>query len=115
MDRNRILFLLQLVHTLIFIAALSTLLPLGWYALTGQGERVAIYVLLVPVAIFIGLMLNQGTCILQSWAKRLTGTQTGWARDILFLPESWALRVVPVMLPVFVVVIAAAGVRWALA
>ncbi|WP_300530891.1 hypothetical protein [Maricaulis sp.] len=108
------LFWLRFVHTVILAYCIATLLPMSAYALTGQGEQIALTALLGPVLVFVGLVLNRGTCILQTWAKHLTGTTEGWARDIFFLPESWALSVVKVMLPVFVLVIGGVGVRWAI-
>lgn len=114
MSKSHILLILQIFHTIIFVVCIGALLPLGAYALTGEGMVLAIYALIPPVLVFIGLFLNGWTCILQTWAKRLTGITDGWARDVLFLPESWATRTVQVMVPVFVVVVGAAALRWAL-
>ncbi|WP_300551902.1 hypothetical protein [Maricaulis sp.] len=110
---NSALFWLRFIHTLVFAYCIATLIPMSAYALTGEGERVALIGLIGPVLVFLGLMLNRGTCILQTLAKRLTGTTDGWVRDIFFLPESWALQVVKVMLPVFVLVIGGVGLRFA--
>ena len=109
------LFLLQLVHTLVFAVCIATLGPLGWYALSGQGQTLALWALLPPIGIFVGLQLNGGRCILQTLARRWSGVAEDdprWVRDILFLPESWAVRVVRIMLPVFVITVGAAGVRF---
>lgn len=105
------LFWLRFVHTVIFAYCIATLIPMSAYALTGEGQRVALTALIGPVLVFLGILLNRGTCILQTLAKRLTGTEEGWVRDIFFLPESWALRVVKVMVPVFVLVIGGVAVR----
>ncbi|MDF1767643.1 hypothetical protein [Maricaulis sp.] len=108
------LFLLQLVHTMVFIVCIACLLPIGWYAASGDGAVWAIWALLPPVGVFLGLLLNRGRCILQTLARRMRGieeTDSRWVRDILFLPESWALRVVPVMVPVFLLVIVASASR----
>lgn len=107
------LFWLRFVHTLVFAYCVATLIPMSAYALTGEGQHVALTALIGPVLVFFGLVLNRGTCILQTLAKRLTGTQEGWVRDIFFLPESWALRVVKVLLPVFVLVIGGVALRFA--
>lgn len=108
------LFLLQLVHTVVFVVCVASLVPMGWYAASGQGAIWAAGALLPPLGVFVGLLLNRGRCILQTLARRMCGiadTDPRWVRDILILPESWALKVVPVMLPVFVLIIAAAIVR----
>lgn len=113
MSNERILLILQVFHTLVFIVCIGALLPLAGYAVTGRGLALAAWSLVPPVIVFIGLMLNGWTCILQTWAKRLTGTEDGWARDVLFLPESWATRVVRVMVPVFIIVVGAGAARFA--
>jgi len=108
------LFLLQFVHTIVFVVCLASLLPMGWYAASGQGAIWALWALLPPLGVFVGLVLNRGRCILQTLARRMRGVakiDPRWVRDILILPESWALKVVPVMLPVFVLVIVAAAIR----
>ena len=87
---------------------------MGWYAASGHGAVWAIWALLPPLGVFVGLVLNRGRCILQTLARRLRGIEESdphWVRDILFLPESWALKVVPVMVPVFVLVIVASAFR----
>ena len=38
--------------------------------------------------------LNGRECILQTWARRLRGLKTGWARDVYFVSQDWAFRVV---------------------
>ena len=109
------LFLLQLVHTIVFIVCIATLVPMGWYALSGEGLGLAFWALMPPLGVFIGLQLNGGRCILQTLAREMTGVDRDdprWVRDILFLPESWALRVVKVMVPVFVLVVGSAAVRF---
>ena len=106
------LFLLRLVHTLVFAVCVATLLPFAVYAATGEGRQLALWALTPPIGVFIGLLLNRGSCILQTLARRWTGTPDGlWARDIFCLPESWAVRVVRVMLPLFVLAIGAVGGR----
>ena len=109
------LFILKLVHTLIFIAAIGTLIPFTWYAATGRQGEFAGWAALLPIGILAGIILNRGSCILQSWAKQLEGREEGWARDVFFLPESWAVRTVPVMIPVFALAIGAALLRFLLA
>ena len=105
------LFALRLVHTLIVVVCIAMLVPLAHYALTGNGGRWAVLALLPPLGILIGILLNRGTCILQTLACRMTGRTEGWERDVFFLPESWALKVIPVMVPVFSVVVLGALAR----
>ena len=53
--------------------------------------------------------------ILQTLARRMSGVAEDdprWVRDILFLPESWAVRVVKIMVPVFVVTVSGAAIRF---
>lgn len=109
------LFLLQLVHSVVFIVCVATLVPMGWYVLSGQGQTLAFWSLLPPIGIFVGLQLNGGRCILQTLARRMSGVAEDdprWVRDILFLPERWAVRVVKIMLPVFVVIVSGAVIRF---
>ena len=40
------LFLLQLVHSVVFIVCVATLVPMGWYVLSGQGQTLAFWSLL---------------------------------------------------------------------
>jgi len=115
MKTPHLLFLLQAVHTLIVVVCVAGLAPMVFYALTGEGLVIALGALALPVIVVIGLLLNRGTCILQTLGKRMTGTTDGWARDVLFLPESWALKVVPVMVPVFVITGVGMVIRWGLA
>ncbi|XBQ16796.1 MAG: hypothetical protein ABL308_02725 [Oceanicaulis sp.] len=106
-----LLFVLQVFHTLVFIAAISCLAVLWVYALTGRLARLAPWALGFPVAIFAGVMIN-GECVLQTWAKRLSGIEEGWARDILFLPEAVALSTIPVCVPVFAVTLLVVAARF---
>ncbi|WP_203291134.1 hypothetical protein [Maricaulis parjimensis] len=106
------LFTLRLVHTLIVILCVGMLIPLYHYALTGNGGLWAALAMVAPMAVLIGILLNKGTCILQTLACRMTGRTEGWERDVFFLPESWALKVIPVTVPVFTLGVFAALARW---
>ncbi|MCW5724374.1 MAG: hypothetical protein KIS81_05400 [Maricaulaceae bacterium] len=106
------LFILRLVHTLIYAAAIAMLAGMAIYAFTGRLQGWLPLFIGFPVAIFIALVLNRGTCILQTWAKRLSGTGDGWARDIFFLPEPLALRTLPVCAPTFVIIALGVAARW---
>lgn len=103
--RSRALFLLRLVHTGVFAVCLTCIGVIAVYDVTGIGREPALWALLPPVLVFIGLQFNRGECILQTWAKRLSGQTEGWTRDVFWLPEDWALRVVPVMTPLAIVLI----------
>ena len=107
-----VLFLLRLVHTAIFVVCLTCLGLIAVYDLSGRGLVPALWALVPPALVGLGLLLNRGDCILQTWAKRLTDSGEAWASDVFFLPESWALRTVPVMLPLALVLVAAMPVRY---
>jgi hypothetical protein len=85
------LLLLQVVHTLIVAGCIACLGMITVYAVTGIGPWLALIAILPPAGVGAGLLLNRGECIMQVWARELAGIETCWARDGLFLPESWAL------------------------
>lgn len=105
------LFLLQAVHTLVTLLALSSLVPMAVYAWTGEGLNLALWALCLPLGILSGLLLNDGRCVLQDLARKWSGQHEGWARDILLLPERWALNLVPATTPFFALVIGALCMR----
>ena len=105
------LFLLQLGHTLIYLAAWGCLIGLWVYGLTGRWRRGLPIFLGLPAVISLGLLLNGGDCIFQTWARRLTGVEEGWVRDLLFIPEPLALDTVIITAPLFLGGLLAAGVR----
>ncbi|MGY6532609.1 hypothetical protein [Glycocaulis sp.] len=105
------LFILQLVHTIVWVTSVAMVIGLAAYVLTGRFERFVPWALGFPVLIFIGILIN-GECILQTWARELSGIEEGWARDILFLPEPVARATMPVCVPAFAVIGSAAGWRW---
>jgi hypothetical protein len=105
------LFLLQLGHTLIYMVAWGCLAGLWVYGLTGRGRKALPVFFGVPAVISLGLLLNNGDCIFQSWARQLTGIEDGWARDLLFIPETWALDTAVITAPLFLGGLLAAAVR----
>tara|TARA_R110000868_G_scaffold45045_3_gene149862 strand:- start:2055 stop:2459 length:405 start_codon:yes stop_codon:yes gene_type:complete len=109
------LLLLQIVHTLIVAGCIACLGMITLYAVTGIGPWLALIAILPPAGVGAGLLLNRGECIMQVWARELAEIETGWARDVLFLPESWALKVVPALLPLFLLAGGGMLVRFALA
>jgi hypothetical protein len=108
------LFWLRLIHTVIFAACLAALGVLVTFAITGHGRTAAIWSLAAPFTILAGLLINRGRCLLQTRARKLMGVSDGWARDIFFLPESWAVRVVRVFVPPFTLAVIATLIRLAL-
>lgn len=108
------LFWLRLVHTLIFAACLVALVILSVFAASGLWRSTAIWALIAPFGILAGLLLNRGQCTLQTRAQKLMGVENGWARDIFFLPESWAIRVVRVFVPPFALAVLGSLIRLAM-
>ncbi|MEE2526659.1 hypothetical protein V0U79_09790 [Hyphobacterium sp. HN65] len=109
------LFWLRLAHTVIFGACLAALACLAIFAVSGAGRTAAIWSLVAPFTILAGLLINRGRCFLQTRARRLMGMDEGWARDIFFLPESWAVRVVKVFFPPFTLAVLGTLLRLAFA
>ncbi|WP_420430269.1 hypothetical protein [Hyphobacterium sp.] len=109
------LFWLRLMHTVIFAVCMVALLVMIVFALTGGWRTAALWSLIAPVTILAGLWLNSGRCVLQTRARKLTGISEGWARDIFFLPESWATRVVRLFVLPFTLAVTGTLLRFALA
>ena len=104
--------MLQLVHTLIYGGAWACLAGLWVYALTGRLERALPVFIAAPVLIGVGLALNGGECVFQTWAKTLSGVEEGWARDILILPEALVLGTVSITAPILIFGLAGALFRF---
>lgn len=105
------LFAIQAFHTLIYLAAWGCLIGLWVYGLTGRWRRGLPLFFALPAVISLGLLLNGGDCIFQTWAKQLSGIEEGWARDLLWIPEPLALDTVVITAPLFLGGLLAAGVR----
>jgi hypothetical protein len=105
------LFLLQLGHTLIYLAAWGCLIGLWAYGLTGRWRKGLPVFFGMPAVISLGLLLNKGDCIFQTWAKQLSGVEEGWARDLLFIPEPLALDTIVITAPLFLAGLSAAAIR----
>lgn len=114
MTAGQQLYWLRLLHTVIFAACLIALVILVVFAATGFWRNAAIWSLIAPFTILAGLLINGGRCVLQTRARRLMGLETGWARDIFLLPESWATRIVRLLLPPFTLAVIGTLVRLAL-
>jgi hypothetical protein len=115
MTTDQQLFWLRLVHTAILAACLAALAVLIVFATTGHWRMAAIWALIAPFTILAGLLINRGRCVLQTRARKLTGQPDGWARDIFFLPESWAVRVVRAFILPFTLAVIGTLARLALA
>lgn len=101
------LFWLRAVHTAVFAVCISCIGVVAVYDITGLGRAAALWALVPPGLVFCGLVLNRGECILQTMARRLAGQSdpSVWVRDVFWLPQSWALRVVPVLVPVSIILL----------
>jgi len=90
----------HLVIVIIAVAAIAYALLRGATGLVPDDAPLWIS-LAIPAAIGLGRFANGVECILQTWAKRLRGVNAGWARDILWLPESWARAIPPLFTPLY--------------
>jgi hypothetical protein len=96
------LFLLQAVHLAIVIACVWAIAYLLYRGAAGGGGGWLAVAAAMPGAIGIGRYLNGVECILQSWARQWQGVEKGrWARDILWLPERWAMRIPSTFTPLY--------------
>lgn len=97
------LLVLQLVHSLIYILAVLCIAGTWRFALTGKGRAALPVCIGLPVLIGLGLVLNDGDCLFQSWARELTGAPDGvWVRDLVVLPEAVARATPLIFTPIFV-------------
>lgn len=109
---DAMLFVLQLAHTVIYLAALVCIAAVWVFALSGRGRRFLLISAVSPVLIGLGLVLNDGDCVFQSWARMLADAETdAWTRDLLFIPEVLAVNTPLVFTPVFVIGLGLAGLR----
>ncbi|MBU6298461.1 MAG: hypothetical protein KGJ79_02645 [Alphaproteobacteria bacterium] len=109
MTNATLLHILIASHTL--IAALSVAsVAYVYYAALAKRHRakdtLLVLALLWPAAIVALLFANGMQCVMQMWAKQLTGQHTGWVRDIYWLPESWVRLVPPVFTSLYALGIA---------
>lgn len=96
------LLVLQVIHSLIYVLAVLCIAGTWRFALTGQGRAVLPVCIGLPVLIGLGLVLNEGDCLFQSWARDLTGAPDGvWVRDLVLLPEGVARSTPLIFTPVF--------------
>ena len=97
------LLALQIAHTLIYGLAVLCIAGTWRFALWGKGRAVLPVCVGLPVLIGLGLALNDGDCLFQSWARETSRAPDDvWVRDLLFLPEALA-RLTPVIFtPLFI-------------
>ena len=96
------LIALQIAHTLIYVLAVLSIAGTWRFALTGKGRAVLPVCIGLPVLIGLGLALNNGDCLFQSWARSLAQAPDDvWVRDLLFLPEIVARGTPFIFTPVF--------------
>ena len=81
-------------HLIVVIAAFAAGPYIAWKAIRKETSFLLYGALALPIFIIVGIGLNGGECLLQTWAKQLRGVEEGWARDIYLLPEWFAHQVV---------------------
>ena len=98
-----LLMLLMAAHLGVVILATAAIAYLWFRSLTSAAATDPLLwaALMFPGLIGLGRYANGVECVLQTWAKRLRGVETGWARDVLWLPESWAQAIPPVCTPLY--------------
>lgn len=107
------LLTIQIVHSLIYLAALACIAGVWIYALTGALRRALPLCAGAPLLIGLGLVLNGGDCLFQSWARQLSGADgEAWVRDLLWLPEAVAVNTPLIFGPVFAAGMLLALQRW---
>lgn len=109
------LFWLMTVHTAVVavsVAAIAYGLLQGVFG-PARGDDVLLAAALAwPAAIGVGRWLNGAECVLQTWARELRGVETGWARDVWWIPEAWALRIPQTFTGPYVLAVGLCFGRW---
>lgn len=96
------LFILQAVHLVIVVACVAAIAYLLYRGAVGGGGAWLVAAAVAPGAIGLGRFANGVECILQTWAREWQGIEKGrWARDILWLPERWAMAIPSVFTPLY--------------
>jgi hypothetical protein len=106
---------LMAAHTAVVLVSISAIAYALWRGLTGWAGAADPWLLAAlawPAVIGAGLALNRGQCVMQSWARRLSGVDGGWARDMLWVPETWAVRIPQVFTPPYLVAVGLCVGRW---
>jgi len=98
------LFWLMTVHTAVVALAVPAVLYALARGLVGgelQADGLLWAALALPALIEAGRRLNGARCVLQTWARRLRGVEDGWARDVWWIPERWAVRIPALTAPAY--------------
>jgi hypothetical protein len=105
-------YLLQIVlacHSLVTVATIALICYLVYGGLAGlplRSHPLLFFALIWPFLIGVQLILNRGDCVFQTCAKALNGRTGGWARDLYFVPESWARHIPIIFTPLYLVGVA---------
>jgi hypothetical protein len=96
---------LMVAHTAVVAVSITAIGYGLWRGLFGfkEGDLLLALALAWPALIGLGLLLNRGECLLQTWARRLAGRENGWTRDMLWVPEAWATRIPQVFTPPYLI------------
>ena len=104
MKHRYLLHIVLACHTLITVITAALIFYLLYSGLVGLALRshpLLWLALIWPALIGFQLLLNRGDCLFQSCAKALTGTSSGWSRDLYLFPESWARAIPLVFTPLY--------------
>ncbi|MFW6027568.1 MAG: hypothetical protein ACOC91_02050 [bacterium] len=105
---------IKLTHTLVFGLSVAAILYTLWAGLTRTLTPLLWVSVSFPALVWLGLKVNNDECILQTWSKRLHGSDE-WVSDI-YIPDWLAVRVRPIFTPLYAVAVTLLAVRllWAL-
>lgn len=101
---------IKLTHTMVFLLSAGAIFFLLWAGLSGTLTSFVWIAAAVPALMGLGLKLNGDECILQTWAKRLQGSQE-WVSDI-YIPDWLALRIRPIFTPLYALGLVLVGMRF---
>ena len=87
---------LRLVHTGVFAVECVAIAYMIWRGVRGGCDRWAVAAVILTAGTGLGLLLNDGECIFQTWAEQISGEEV--VSDI-YLPVTVARLIVPVSLP----------------
>ncbi len=93
--------ILKSVHTLITVLGASSVLYILYCGVRGRTGRLLSAAIIYTAIIGLLLAFNGGTCILQSWARRLLHTDY-WVSDI-YIPDWAANLITPIFVPLAII------------
>lgn len=91
------LFLLRLIHTVIFGVEVIAIGYIVWRGVRGGIDLWLALSVLLTLGTGLGLLLNHGDCIFHTWAVAVSGEEN--VSDI-FLPSAVAQAITPVSTPI---------------